>query len=157
MINPTREQVAVALFTQLSTLLYDANTNPTGPFKTMTRRPQLWDEAVSKPALYQGQTLEGEAYSGDLTALPQHAMFFPITVYIDTGLDPNTVPDTVLNNLLDAIDTTLAPKPYAPNEPPGTLNGIVSYARVEGEIIRMPGYLDGQGKVLLTIKVLVPA
>lgn len=154
MINPTREQVAVALFTKLQTLLYNADTNPSGPFKLMSRRPQLWDEATSKPALYQGETLEQVAYSGDLSATPLHVMYFPITLYIKSGLDPTTTPDTTLNNLLDALDTALAPPPYDPNTP--NLGGIVAYARIEGEIMRMPGYLDGQGKVLLTIKVLVP-
>lgn len=154
MNNPTREQVAIALFTQLQTLAYDVNTNPTG-FTTMSRRPQLWDDTTNKPALYQGQTLEQTGYNGDNTALPLHVMYFPITVYINTGLDPNTVPDTIINNLLDAIDAALAPPAYDPNN--FTLGGKVSYARIEGETIRIPGYLDGQGKVLFTIKALIPS
>lgn len=146
MMNPSREQVAVALFTQLQTM--------GATFATYSRRPQLWDDTTAKPAIYQGQTLEQTGYSGDNTALPLHIMYFPITIYINTGLDPNTIPDTAINNLLDAVDACLAAPPYDPGN--FTLGGKVAYARSEGDIIRIPGYLDGQGKVLFTIKALVP-
>ena len=145
MQNPTREQVAVALFTQLQTAV---------GFNTFSRRPQLWNNTVALPALYMGQTKEGLTYSGDNTALNLNILYFPITIYINAGQDPNVTPDTLLNNLLDAIDTALAPPPTQPDKQ--TLGGIVSYARREGEMIRVPGYLDGQGGAFFEIKVLVP-
>lgn len=145
MQNPSREQVAVALFTQLQTAV---------GFNTFSRRPQLWNNTVALPALYMGQTKEGLTYSGDNTALNLNVLYFPITIYINSGLDPNAIPDTLLNNLLDAVDTALAPPAYQPDQQ--TLGGIVSYARREGEMIRVPGYLDGQGGAFFEIKVLVP-
>lgn len=146
MINPTREQVAVALFTQLQTAV---------GFNTFSRRPQLWNNTVAMPALYMGQTKEDLTYSGDNTALNLNVLYFPITVYINVGLDPNTTPDTLLNNLLDAVDTALAPPAYQPDKQ--TLGGLISgYARREGEVIRVPGYLDGQGGAFFEVKVLVP-
>jgi len=146
MISPTREQVAVALFAQLQTA--------GSAFVTYSRRPALWPNTVALPALYMGQTSEGLTYSGDNTALYKNVLYFQITIYINAGLDPNTNPDTPLNNLLDAIDAALAPPPTNPTEQ--TLGDLVSYARREGDVIRAPGYLDGQGGAFFKIKVLVP-
>lgn len=146
MMNPSREQVAVALFNQLQTA---GDT-----FLTYSRRPLLWPNTVALPALYMGQTKEGLTYTGDNTALSKNVIYFPITVYFDAGLDPNTVPDTELNSLLDAVDAAMAPPPINPTQQ--TLGGVVTYARREGDVIRAPGYIDGQGGAFFFIKVLVP-
>ena len=83
-------------------------------------------------------------------------MQFPITIYINAGLDPNNVPDTLINNLLDAIDAALAPPAYQADRQ--DLGGLISgYCRRESKVLRVPGYLDGQGGVYFSIKVLVPA
>lgn len=152
MINPTREQVAVALFNKLSTLLYDENTNPSGPLMTVSRRPQLWDEATNMPALYMGNPGENYRYDHD-TASPAFVVLdFDVFVYIKSGLDPTVIPDIELNNLMDAIEASITPYP-GQNQ---TLGGIVHSAWIEGEIHRAPGYLDGRGIAIFTIKVMVP-
>jgi len=146
MINPTREQVALALFAQLQTV--------GSAIKTYSRRPAIWPNTVALPALYMGQTEEDLNYSGDNTALYKNVLYFAITLYINVGLDPNAEPDTPLNALLDAIDTVMAPPPTNPTQQ--TLGGLVTYARREGNVIRAPGYIDGQGGAFFKIKVLVP-
>ena len=141
----SREAIAVALFNVLQTI---------PGINFYYRRPALWDETTPMPALYMGQTDENATYSGDNTALGLYSIEFPVTIYINAGLDPNVTPDTLLNTLMDAVDAALAPPPYPPNQQ--TLGGLVAYARREGEVIRIPGYLDGQGMVLFKVKVLVP-
>lgn len=172
MIQPSREQVAQAL--------YDLLQNADG-FETYSRRPTTWDDCgiASMPALYIAQTDEEVSYSGDNTALPLHIMDFPIAIYFNAA-DPTTVPDTVLNTLLDAVDVVLTAPPYDPSNSPLNpilqtnnnlllqnnllenpnlllIAGTVCYSRIEGAITRIPGYLDGQGGAFFTIRVLVPS
>ena len=142
----SREAIAAALFTQLQTV--------GSSIATYSRRPQLWNDTTPMPALYMGQTKETITYSGDNTATALMVLEFPITLYVNAGLDPNVTPDTLINNLLDAIDAVLAPLPYPPNQQ--NLGGVCAYARRDGEMIRIPGYLDGQGGVYFTVRVLVP-
>jgi hypothetical protein len=107
------------------------------------------------PALYLGNPAEEYIYQHG-TASPAHiTLEFDVFVYINSGLDPNVTPDTQLNTLLDAIETTLGG--YAINGMPQTLGGIVNSCWIEGPVHRAPGYLDGQGLALLTIKTLVPS
>jgi hypothetical protein len=143
MNNPTREAIAVSLFNVLQT---------TAGFNTFSRRPQLWDEAVNMPALYMGNPQENYAYPHGIATPPLTTLEFDIIVYINVGLDPNTVPDTILNTLLDALETTITPyQGYVQ-----TLGGVVNHAWIEGKVERRPGYLDGQGAAFFTIRVLVP-
>ncbi len=150
MINPTREAVAVALFTQLQTA--------GATFAYYSRRPQLWEKTPAFPALYLGMEPQAESYTyaHDVATPATVTLNFVAIVYINAGLDPNVIPDTQMNNLLDAIDATLAPQfpalGYAQ-----TLGGIVHSAWIsDKDIIRIPGYLDGAGTAFVPIKVLVP-
>lgn len=146
MMNPTREQIALALFKLLSGI---------SAFAYASRRPQLWNEATAMPALYMGNPNEEYVYQHG-TGSPAHiTLSFDIFIYINVGLDPNTIPDTQVNNLLDTLETTLGG--VAINGQPQTLGGIVNQAWIEGPVHRVPGYLNGQGMVILTIKVLVPS
>ena len=140
-----REAIATDLFTQLQTA--------GSTFKLYSRRPQMWDNCPAYPALYMGNTNEALTYSGQSGSLALNELYYPIGVYFNAGLDPNVIPDTILNNLLDAIDTALAPAPYLDQQ---TLGGLVCYARREGAVERKPGYLDGQGEAWFQIKVLSP-
>lgn len=145
MIDPTREQVAVALFALLSAV---------PGVNSSSRRPALWDDSGAKPALYMGNPEENYLYPNGTATPPIITLDFDLFIYIDAGMDPNTTPDTQLNTLLDALETALAGP--AINNYFQTLGGIVNHAWIEGAVRRVPGYLDGQGMVLLTIRVLVP-
>jgi hypothetical protein len=143
MINPTREQVAVALFNLISSV---------PGIKFSSRRPAVWDDAVAKPALYMGNPQEEYRYEHGITSPPTVPIDYDVWLYIASGLDPNVIPDTEMNNLLDAIEAKLQPLPGQTQ----TLGGIVHSAWMEGVVHRAPGYLDGRGMCLFTIKVLVP-
>lgn len=141
----TREQVMSALFTLLQTApgfnsysrrfkLWDQVSQPDQPALILTEKPEthLKEKKIS-PA---GRTLEAEVW-----------------IYIDTGLDQNTVPITVMNPLIDAIDPTsggvLAPS-YNGKQ---TLGGLVYDCFIDGQIIKVPGDLDGQGVAIIPIKI----
>jgi hypothetical protein len=147
MNSPTREQVAVALFTLLQTM--------EGAFSTYSRRPALWNQTTAMPALFLGQIQDDYEYKNG-TATPAHiTMQFGLWIYGNFAEDPNVIPDTAFNSLLDLLDTTMGG--YSINGQPQTLGNIVSHAWIEGPVHRAPGWLNGQGEIFLVVKVLVPS
>lgn len=148
MLNPSRETIATALFGLINTVTMQAT------FKTISRRPKVWDAATDMPAIYLFQPEEEYSYEHGAATPPMARLDFDVIIYTNSGLDPNATPDTQMNNCIDALETAIAGKP--PGQPQ-TLGGIVHHAWIEGPIHRAPGYLDGQGMAFLTIRVLVPA
>ena len=152
MLNPTREQVAIALFNLLS-VLGPATGNTT--FAAMSRRPVLWTEVPSYPAFYLGQPGDEYLYLNGTASPPQTTLNFDGYLYTKDGLDPNVVPDTAMNNLIDAIENTIMPVPSP--QFAQTLGGIVDHVWIDKPgIFRRIDYSSGQGIALLTIKVMVP-
>ena len=149
MQSPTREQVALALFTLLESLKISGNP----AFVTTSRRPQLWASTTSFPALYMGNPKESYEYQHG-TSSPAHiTLDFDIFIYINVS-DPNVTPDTQMNSLIDAIEAALQGTPATNGVQ--SLGGIVDHCWIEGSVLRAPGYLNGQGMALMTIRVLVP-
>lgn len=146
-MNPSRETIAVALFALLNTATMKTT------FKTISRRPKVWDETVEMPALYLAQPEEDVAHKNGTTTPGEVTIQFDVIVYTNSGLDPNVAPDTELNNCIDAIEAAMASIP--PNQPQ-TLGGLVHHAWIDGHAQRAPGYLDGRGAAFMTISVLVP-
>lgn len=142
-----RETIAAALFALLNTATMKTT------FKTISRRPKLWDEAIEMPAIFLAQPEEDKAYLEGTTTPGKLTIPFDLILYTNSGLDPNVAPDTEMNNCIDAIEAALAGTP--PGQPQ-TLGGLVSRVWIEGKIQRAPGYLDGRGAAFMTISVLVP-
>lgn len=152
MLNPTREQVAVALFNLLSVL---GPTPGNNTFTAMSRRPVLWTEAPSYPALYLGEPGDEYEYKNGTASPPLITMNFDGYLYTKDGLDPNVIPDTAMNNLIDSIENTI--QPIASPAFQQTLGNIVDHVWIDRPgIFRRIDYSSGQGIALLTIKVLVP-
>ena len=147
MQNPTREQVAIALFALLQTM--------GSSFNTYSRRPKLFGDAPSLPALYMGQIQDDYEYRNGTAAPPLVTMQFAVWIYGNFAEDPNVIPDTAFNALLDLLDTTIGG--FAVNGLAQTLGGIVNHAWISGTVHRAPGWLNGQGEIFLTISVLVPS
>lgn len=147
MIDPTREQVAVALFTLLQTL-------QGLPFVTITRRPQVWAQTTAMPALYMGQK-EDSYQRNNGTATPAViTLNFYCYMQIDAGLDPNVSPDTALNDSIDVLGDCLA-VPFGQVQTLG-LQGVNHCWIDEPGIERAPGYLNGRGEAFVPIKAMVP-
>src|ERR1700722_5711166 len=118
MINPTREQVAVALFSLLQAV---------PGIKYASRRPTTNENAVAMPALYIGSPEENYVYPNGTATPPMITLDFQVYLYIHAGQDPNVIPDTLLNNLLDNIEAALQGAPS--NNYYQTLGGIVNRAQ----------------------------
>lgn len=76
-----------------------------------------------------------------------------IFIFVNTG-QPSTEPETVLNNILDAIETALTPLTPFPNNRQ-TLSGLVYDCRINGTIERDPGFISGVGAAAVPIEITI--
>lgn len=141
----TREQVAEALFSLL--------TN-SAAYAYSSRRFQTWDtiQSVQKPALFMIEHNEHHIKQKLITPAVR-TLDVDVYLFIASGLDPHATPITDLNNLVDAIDPTSGGVLAPGLDGRQTLGGLVTDCYLEGEIIKVPGDLDGQGVAILPIKV----
>jgi hypothetical protein len=138
-----------AILTSLFALVSGA-----APFVTASRRMRLWSDVPSsdKPAIF--MTEHGENYLRASEAVPEAVTIdVDLYIYIDAGKDQSIVPSSILNPLIDAVDTALKPNILTGLQ---TLGGLVSHCWIEGKILKDPGDLDGDGVAVIPIKILVP-
>jgi len=153
-MNVARETVIAALLAKLQAVTFAAPVNGQTSFVSVSRRLKLWGEAPKsqRPALFVTEHREQPVYRSE--ALPNLTMLsVDLFIYIDAS-DANTIPAAALNVMLDAIDAALKPQP-ADNERQ-TLGGLVSHCRIEGQVLKDPGDLDGDGLLWIPLKLLVP-
>jgi hypothetical protein len=124
-------------------------------FRRVSRRIKLWADVPpsEQPALFITEHDENPAYQSE--SLPgKTTMGCDLFVYFATGKDNNSTPATDLNNILDGIDAVLKPAPAYGNKQ--TLGGLVSHVRIDGKVMKDPGDLDGQGLIVIPLKIFVP-
>jgi hypothetical protein len=150
----SREQILSALFTLLQGATFASPVGAAGAttWARSSRRMKLWTDVspAEKPALFMTDHSE-TAGASSKTLPPSFTIDVDLFVYIDSA-DPDTVPSSDLNVVLDAITAALAPTTGGPQ----TLGGLVTACAVEGRIMKDPGDLDGQGLALVPIKILCP-
>jgi hypothetical protein len=142
-MTSTREAIYSALFALVSGL---------SGFVTTSRRLRHWTDVApeEKPALFQAQKTQGAA---PVTNQPTRwHLYADLFVYVDTGQDPDAVPATLLNNLVDAIDAALSPNPVT--AAPQTLGGLVTYCRISGTILTDEGTLGSQAVAIIPVEIL---
>lgn len=123
------------------------------------RRLKLWGEVPveQRPALFQ---FEGttEAYTYSQSPTPKRRLEAALYVYIDAA--DKTIAGTVqLNALMLALETALLPQISDRAGGMGernTLGGLVHSCRIEGNVFRDPGDLDGDGMLKLPIVIIGP-
>lgn len=145
MASPTREEIMEALFTLLQT---------TSGIVTFGRRLKLWNNvpAEQQPALFLVE--HSEARLNSLRGTPGRLQLLAqIFLYVKTT-DMEVIGGTELNNLIDAIEATLAPADPKVNVQ--TLGGLVDRCWINGTIIKDPGDIDGQALAIIPINILVP-
>ena len=123
-------------------------------FVTASRRLQTWSSVADsdKPAIFFSE--RRETYNRSSEAVPQSVTLeVDIYIYIDSSLEQTVVPATTLNNLIDAVDTALAPNAITGLQ---TLGGLVSHCWIEGKVLKDAGDLDGNGVAIIPLKILVP-
>jgi hypothetical protein len=149
----SRKAIAAALLAQLVS---------GGQFASYGRRLRKPEQAASpgKPGLYlikgrEHYKFESEEQQG---VPPRRFMEFLAVIYTDTGADEAAVPADVIDDLLDAIDTALAPGTVdmLSNGGRQTLGGLVYDARIEGDTDIAPGDVQGKGSTTVSIRVVLP-
>lgn len=150
MLRSSREVIYKALFTQLKTV--------GAPFKYYTRRVRLWGDINSdqRPALVQIEP-EEDIQPESSGRPPNNTLYVNILLIADAGgntASEATPPISVLNNLLDAVETALRPDALTWKQ---TLGGVVEHAWIEGKIIKDSGDLDGTAVALIPVRLSVPA
>jgi hypothetical protein len=138
MIFP-REQIYSALFSTLSAALLA----PAGPFKTVSRRWQDPSQLspADRPSLYQVQ--KDELTGTSVNGLPIHG-----------DSEPNSVPSTELNSLLDAVEAAIR------SATPGiaqSLGGKVSHCRIEGKIEIVENVVGSMALAVVPVEILTTA
>lgn len=143
----TREQVSEALFSLLQTSYV---------YPVASRRFLSWDNVGSsaKPALFMLEYEEIHSRNKQPTPASRILMI-EVLIFISDGLDPNTVPITTLNDLIDAIDPVSGGVLKADDilQNRQTLGGLIYDCYIDGTILKVPGDVDGQGMATIPIKV----
>lgn len=142
----TREAIMGALFAKLE----DAY-----PWKVTSRRLRLWTEVppADRPALFLVE--HAEIYSRQSETFGKRSMEASIFVYIDAK-DPSAVGASAINDIMDAIDTALAPAGADIPLQRQTLGRAVSHCYIDGNVLKDPGDIDGDGIILAPVKILLP-
>lgn len=150
MIFP-REQIYSALFATLQGALLA----PAGPFKTVSRRWQDLSQIspADRPSLYQVQ--KDELIGTGLNGLPIHAkLALDLVLYTSGDSEPNSVPSTELNTLLDAVETAIR------SATPGlaqSLGGRVSHCRIDGKIEIVENVQGSMALAVVPVEILTTA
>lgn len=145
----TREPIYAALFAKLSN---SAN------YVTKSRRLLHWTDVGPEdcPALFQAQGLETVAQlKGQGKSWTFHVNVY---VYVHTNsqqLASDASPSTLLNPLLDALETALAIDDFSNNA--CTLGGLCSRAWIDGNIETSEGTLGDHEVAIVPISIMVPA
>ena len=140
-----REAVFNALFVLARTVSWGGQT-----FGYASRRVKLFSDLPALPALCQAEHDEVHVQTAGLE--PKRTLGAAWMIHHATA-DPDAVPASVNNAILDAVETALAP-----DSADGccTLGGLVAHCWIEGEVFKDPGDLDGQALLIVPIKILAP-
>lgn len=136
-----REPIYAALFARL------ANA---APFATKSRRLRHWND-VSKdqqPAMFMAQRNELAQTQRGLDT----EWLLNIDVYVYARTDGKLDPGPIINPLIDAIESALAPNQA---ENAQTLGGLVHWCRIEGAIETDEGTLGDQSVAIIPITIFV--
>lgn len=141
-----REAIYSALFSLGQSVTWTGG----GPFAQTSRRAKLFSEITAWPALCQ---VEHDETSITRTAMPDITTLGAVwLVYHNAGKDPNAVPATTSNAILDALDGLF------PSEDDGhyqTLGGLVRRVAINGRVLKEHGDLDGQGLLIVPLRIMV--
>lgn len=127
-------------------------------FTTVTRKIALFADVPTSQWPWCGQA-EHSIQEGQVTNMPYKTILEANwIVYQNTASTPK-VPGAIENNLiLKGIRKVLAPRPADIGFPDNrnTLGGLVYHCFISGRVFKDPGDIDGQGMMVVPIKLLVP-
>lgn len=127
-------------------------------FQTAGRRAKFWKNVASQPAIFVRHTTD--RYPPRPTGMSEKiTVHAEIWIYSRAGADPDAVPETALNYLVEAVEQTLAPTPVfngISRQNVQTLGGLVEHCWIEGEVDFDNGDIDAQAKAVIPVAMLVP-
>lgn len=137
----TREPIYAALF---------ALVQSAAPFVTASRRLRHWSDVspVEQPALFMIQ--KSETADERRPKPPKWRMRVDLYLYAQAP-DELTAPAVVINPLLDAVETALAPDVVSHVQ---TLGGLVQHCWIAGKIETDEGVLGGQSVAIVPVEIL---
>ena len=136
-MNSPRE----AQFSALLSLVASAQDSSGRPsFVTAARKFVQWEEVADSetPALFLTKGFEHASQERTYGETKWRVRALLWVYCLHSPADPNAIPGTLLNNLLDSVEAALAPPPYLDRQ---TLGGLVSHAYIDGEIVISEGML----------------
>lgn len=138
--------------TALVALVSGAYPWVTGP----SRRLKLWADVPpnARPAcfVFQGG-MEHHVYGAQLVN-PKRTMKVRLFIYVNAK-DPNTIGAVQIDNIIDALDAAfLSAKDPAHGRV--ALGSSVFSVAIEGDVLIDPGDLDGDGLLVVPIKIVLP-
>lgn len=146
--NMDRERIYSTLFTLLQTV---------SGFNKYSRRLKHWDDvgAPDMPALF---LVQGKENSRGITGMPTKWVFAAeIYLYVNAGSDPNAVPYTILNPLVDSV---IALFDAANNSASGgrqDLGGLIHEVRLNGVVENDGGNLGPIAVAIIPLEIIVAA
>lgn len=128
---------------------------PERQFVVISRRVVLFGETPAQPACYQAE--HGDQVA-QVTGMPYKTILeAKWIVYQNVAQDPKALGAVENNLIIQGCYAALAPKPTDPGWPKrNTLDGLVHHCYIGGQLFKDPGDLDGQGMMVIPIKLLVP-
>ncbi len=144
----SREQISIAFFDLIASA---AN------FTATSRRFVHWDQVNETQMPFLTMLKTGEARGRQAEGLPTLIINAHVFLYLSAGMDPEDVPDTAMNTLLDAIDAAVAPSGAdVLNGNRQTLGGLVSHCYPLGPVFIDTGDVDGKAVAAIAFQILVP-
>jgi hypothetical protein len=144
----TREQISVAFFDLIA---------GAADFTATSRRFVHWDQVNETQMPFLTMLKSGEQRGRQNEGLPTLTINAHVFIYLSAGMDPEAVPDTAMNTLLDAIDAAVAPSGAdALNGNKQTLGGLVAHCFPFGPVFVDTGDVDGKAVAAIPFQILVP-
>lgn len=149
-LTQTRELVLSTLYERVRSATFASPVSGSTTFRTTGRRLRHFADVSmdSRPCMFMVCHGENPTWQSE-NSNPYVKFDVKLFVYLNTK-DEGIVGDTDINVILDAIDDVLKPPARSSKF---TLGGLVSHCRVDGETLRDPGDLDGDGIIIVPISI----
>jgi hypothetical protein len=149
------ELIFATLAERMSQVTWDRGDTVEHKFKAISRRVKLFSDASIQPACYQAEHGTTEE---QITSMPyKTTLEASWIIYQNVARDPNAIPAIENNLIIGGCRRALAPTPVDIGYPQrNTLGQLVHHCFISGKIFKDPGDIDGQGMIVIPLKLLVP-
>jgi hypothetical protein len=151
------ETAFLALFALIARMQWvSLSGNATQQFVTSSRRVKLFADCPVFPGCYQAEhtSMVSKKRNGPY----REEWGANWIIYHNVGQDENIVAATENNRIMASVRAVMKPLPNDPGvfDNRNTLGGLVYDCFLDGRLFKDPGDLDGEGMLVVPIKLLVP-